>query len=232
MNADRCLRSQSSGTSRGGPSRTTANKRQRDECPVCLEEIQGARTNLDRVTFPCGHSICCQCNQGMLRRDDHRCPTCREPRRGFTTEMANASAEARMHQDMAEEANQPSSPPSMVLYFSNQAQGNPFEVLQSVSAPGGVRVARSGPARNTRGRRMVASTLARIMHRAVNDQRQPRRAEQESIDEDDNVSQNVETNVVVQISGPRMPESLLRMISELTRPSSLSTFQEVRRSVR
>ena len=135
-----------------------------------------------------------------------------------------------MHQDMAEEADQPSSPPSMVLYFSNQAQGNPFEVLQSVSAPSGVRVARSGPARNTRGRRMVASTLANIMQRAVNDQRQPRRAEQESMDED--VSQNVETNVVVQISGPRMPESLLRMISELTRPSSLSTFQEVRRRVR
>ena len=124
------------------------SKRVRDECPVCMECIGGeacSGTDGDRVLFPCGHFVCGSCNDSMLRRDDHRCPTCRNPRGGFTREMADAHAEQRVVQDMAEEGD----PNAARLLAMRSA-------LAGAAAPGGT-------AAGFRGFRVAGSVLPNDM---------------------------------------------------------------------
>ena len=55
------------------------------DCPICFDSM-GART--ETRPFQCEHPICRTCDRSMARGDDHRCPTCRAPRRGLTAEQA------------------------------------------------------------------------------------------------------------------------------------------------
>ena len=221
----------------------TEHKRGRDECPICMDVIVDGQTNNDRVVFPCGHSICIVCNQGMIRRNDHRCPTCRTPRDGFTRAMADASAEAQMHQDMAEEGIPvPSNTPQVVLFFANEAQGDPFGPLRSVAR----RVGRGGsqprvsridrPSQNTRGQTMV-----RNLHRSSNQQAGTTDADAERQDQEEDedgangyggpTEQGRDTLIQINTSDANVPQCLQDLISELLRPSQLQSFQIVRHRV-
>lgn len=55
-------------------------------CPVCLSDVE-----LTEIEYPfeCGHSVCRMCDDRLISRDDHRCPTCRQPRIGMNEEVAN-----------------------------------------------------------------------------------------------------------------------------------------------
>lgn len=56
------------------------------QCPVCLSDVE-----LTEIEYPfeCGHSVCRTCDDRLISRDDHRCPTCRQPRIGMNEEVAN-----------------------------------------------------------------------------------------------------------------------------------------------
>lgn len=55
------------------------------ECPICFEAIT-ERT--EAMPFHCNHLLCITCHKRMIESADHRCPTCRAPRLGFTREEA------------------------------------------------------------------------------------------------------------------------------------------------
>lgn len=59
------------------------------QCPVCLDSF----TKNDLVfAFRCCHGLCPACNEEMQTRSDLRCPTCRQPRHGVTSDEAEAAA--------------------------------------------------------------------------------------------------------------------------------------------
>ena len=224
-------------------------ERERDECPVCFESIGDEAcdgTYGDRVLFPCGHFVCGSCNDSMLRRDDHRCPTCRNPRGGFTREMADAHAEQRVVQDMAEEGN-----PNAARLLEMRS------VLAGAAAPGvtaaGFRVAGSiapndmapmlqdlveaitratGRQRN-RTVVFVGTNGNRVhVQREVNPPRRSDRLrdrgqqEEEQPQEDAPVGQTEAVDVE-----SRMPQPLRDLLSALVSPVDLGQFHEVRRRV-
>jgi hypothetical protein len=51
------------------------------ECPVCLNTIDDPC-----FSFDCGHYICHGCDTELFCRADDRCPTCRQPRLGESTD--------------------------------------------------------------------------------------------------------------------------------------------------
>ncbi len=62
-----------------------------EECPVCFEPYpQRPRTeiNLAVRSFQCQHALCRTCDGRMRERGDHRCPMCRAPRKGMTSDQA------------------------------------------------------------------------------------------------------------------------------------------------
>ena len=71
-------------------------------CPVCFDEmwIMGSpvRQRRELATgdffFACGtHAICTQCDDRLRAADDRRCPVCRKPRWGLSTDEAEPAAD-------------------------------------------------------------------------------------------------------------------------------------------
>ena len=52
-------------------------------------------TKRDWFSFPCGHSICAECNDKMLERQYLSCPTCRTPREGVSPQQVEAANRSR-----------------------------------------------------------------------------------------------------------------------------------------
>lgn len=48
-----------------------------ESCPVCMEDFDG-KTKIDKATLKCGHQICSGCLATWMR-ENHTCPSCREP---------------------------------------------------------------------------------------------------------------------------------------------------------
>ena len=63
-------------------------------CAVCLEELSDSQ-----CSFQCGHLFCGSCDASLARMGDHRCPTCRAPRIGYSASAANQAAAARYAPD-------------------------------------------------------------------------------------------------------------------------------------
>ena len=62
-----------------------------EECPVCMEPYpRSARTEtrLGVRSFQCEHALCRTCDGRLRTQNDHRCPTCRAPRKGMTAAQA------------------------------------------------------------------------------------------------------------------------------------------------
>lgn len=224
-------------------------ERERDQCPVCMENIGDEAcdgTYGNRVLFPCGHFVCGSCNDSMLRRDDHRCPTCRNPRGGFTREMADAHAEQRMVQDMAEEGN----PNAARLLAMRSA-------LAGAAAPGGTaagfRVAGSIASNDMapmlqdlveaitqatgrqRNRTVVfVGTNGNRVHvqRGVVGARRSDRLRDREQQEDEQPQEDAPAGQTVAVDvESRMPQPLRDLLSALVSPVDLGHFQEVRRRV-
>jgi len=110
-------RRQSSACQRGGYTRDEER-----DCPVCME-----RTKDDWFAFPCGHSICAECNGKMLERQFLSCPTCRTPREGVSPQQVEAANRSR-----AEEGNEPPQVArfAATIFFPDESGGaNPFGPL-------------------------------------------------------------------------------------------------------
>ncbi len=231
---------------------TERNKRTRDECPVCMECIgdeacEGGGTDGDRVVFPCGHLVCASCNAGMLLRDDHRCPTCRTPRGGFTREMADASAEQRLIQDMAEEGNTGAARlmamRSMLLNDSHVtpvAANDISPMLQELIA--GITQARGRPLNRTvvfvgsNGNRVHVQQRTAVGPRRsdrVRDRLQQQQSEMSAAlygaDEQEPAAESAAESAADLEA--RMPQPLRDLISALVSPADLASFHEVRRRV-
>jgi len=125
------------------------------ECPVCFEAMsQRTEGRNAAFVFPCAHRVCGRCNDQLLRRNDLKCPLCRKPREGITEEAANRAAEFRALVDRAEDGDgasdgdfhdgpeggvgvggivQRNGRRYEVLFFVNQASGDPFESLDSAA---------------------------------------------------------------------------------------------------
>lgn len=63
----------------------SAGIQSRGECPICYESLS---TRTQMRPFQCDHGLCQTCNARMQGGSDHRCPTCRAPRRGMSREEA------------------------------------------------------------------------------------------------------------------------------------------------
>ncbi len=65
------------------------------ECAVCLEEFRCGDGTEATASFQCAHVFCARCDRRLLGVGDHRCPTCRAPRIGFSASAANQAAVER-----------------------------------------------------------------------------------------------------------------------------------------
>ena len=128
---------------RGRARRSARGREERDEelaCPVCMEH-----TKNHWFSFPCGHSICEDCNNQMLARRFLSCPTCRTPREGVSQRQVEAANQARVdmhaHEDGWEEDTPRVGRYGPIMFFPDESGGaNPFGVLTNaigspVSAP-------------------------------------------------------------------------------------------------
>ena len=110
-------RRQSSANARGSDSREGELG-----CPVCMEP-----TKNEWFAFPCGHSICAECNDKMLERQYLSCPTCRTPREGVSPQQVEAANRSR-----AEQGNEPPQVArfAATIFFPDESGGaNPFGPL-------------------------------------------------------------------------------------------------------
>ena len=118
-------RRQSSGRARGGGG--TCDEEQ--GCPVCMEP-----TKDDWFAFPCGHSICAECNDKMLTRRFLSCPTCRTPREGVSQQQVEAANQSRAQEE--NEAPQVARFAATIFFPDESGGANPFGPLaQAMGSP-------------------------------------------------------------------------------------------------
>ena len=99
---------------------------------MCMEPL----TNDATRDFSCGlHVVCRTCSAELFTRGYHACPTCRAPRIGYTQARVNAENDARVRNDqqLAQlrsngwyTTGRGTVP---MLFFANEANGNPASVL-------------------------------------------------------------------------------------------------------
>lgn len=154
-------------------------------CPICFEALL---TDPNRaVRFPCSHAICQECNEGMIKRNDHRCPECRTPREGYTRETADALATEQTMRDWEADGVRAGGPMRVMgvgfgvirmenargrrqqqvstVFLPNQAQNNPFDQIDAFLQR--VRPSGSSP-------RRVTVNVERTFHEAPHeDERRP-----------------------------------------------------------
>ena len=86
-------------------------------------------------SFPCGHSVCAECNEKMLARRFLSCPTCRTPREGVSQRQVEAANQARVDMHAREDDGWEEDRPDVgrygpIMFFPDESGGaNPFGVL-------------------------------------------------------------------------------------------------------
>ena len=124
MAPDLRTRRQSSACQRGD-----RNAEQGQGCPVCMEP-----TKDDWFAFPCGHSICAECNDKMLTRRFLSCPTCRTPREGVSQQQVEAANQSRAQEE--NEAPQVARFAATIFFPDESGGANPFGPLaQAMGSP-------------------------------------------------------------------------------------------------
>jgi len=86
-------------------------------------------------SFPCGHSVCAECNDKMLARRFLSCPTCRTPREGVSERQVEAANQARVDMHARQDDGWEEDRPGVgrygpMMFFPDESGGaNPFGVL-------------------------------------------------------------------------------------------------------
>lgn len=100
---------------------------QERSCPVCMEH-----TERDWFSFPCGHSICAECNGKMIAHRFLSCPTCRTPREGVSQRQVEQANEARAERQSGRVGGRGGD----VMFFPIEANGaDPFRSLDELLIP-------------------------------------------------------------------------------------------------
>ena len=106
----------------------TRLKRQHDPCPVCFEDIPKSKA----FTFPCAHVVCTSCNDRLVASQFLSCPTCREPREGFTRADVDAASSIRTASERPVVEHEGRH--YEVIFFRSESRGTPFDVLERASS--------------------------------------------------------------------------------------------------
>lgn len=107
-----------------------ASEREERTCPVCMEH-----TKNNWFSFPCGHSVCVECDDEMRARRFLSCPTCRTPREGVSQRQVEAANQARVDVHAREDGAWDDQLPSVgrygpTVFFPDESGGaNPFGAL-------------------------------------------------------------------------------------------------------
>lgn len=181
-----------------------------NECPVCMNAIEGAT-----FAFPCGHCVCTECDGKLQTRGFYACPTCRQPREGVTRAQVDAAANARVQRDQIGERVYmgPAGPASFIehngstyqVVFLRDESSNtrPFDVLRTVGVDG---VVDDTTERGAGGHRRVGVGQSPVVIDLTGD--------------DSGVDQHVVDNSRgMVLSGP-----LAQMVEDLLHPSHLPDF--------
>jgi len=99
-------------------------------CPVCMEH-----TKNNWFSFPCGHSICDDCNGQMLARRFLACPTCRTPREGVSQRQVEIANQARVDVDDENDAVHANRYGSTIFFPDESGGANPFASLVHAVGP-------------------------------------------------------------------------------------------------
>ena len=118
----------------------TGQQNEQDPCPVCFEDLR--RT--ERSYFPCGHSVCSDCNGTLVQRGFLSCPTCRTPMAGVSQRDVETANQQRVVENIQIEGAESSESGNGVqlqisrggqryniLFFPDQSTDHPFRVLRS-----------------------------------------------------------------------------------------------------
>ena len=99
-------------------------------------------TKRDWFSFPCGHSICAECNDKMISHRFLSCPTCRTPREGVSERQVEAANQARVDMHAREDGAWDDQLPGVgrygpTMFFPDESGGaNPFGVLtRAIGSP-------------------------------------------------------------------------------------------------
>ncbi len=100
-------------------------------CPVCMEH-----TKNEWFHFPCGHSICEECNGQMLARRFLACPTCRTPREGVSQRQVEIANQARVDVDDENDGVHANRYGSTIFFPDESGGANPFaSLVQAIGPP-------------------------------------------------------------------------------------------------
>lgn len=99
-------------------------------CPVCMEH-----TKHEWFHFPCGHSICEECNGQMLARRFLACPTCRTPREGVSQRQVEIANQARVDVDDENDGVRANRYGSTIFFPDESGGANPFASLMQAIGP-------------------------------------------------------------------------------------------------
>jgi hypothetical protein len=92
-------------------------------------------TKHDWFSFPCGHSICEECNGQMLARRFLACPTCRTPREGVSHRQVEIANQARVDVDNDNDGVQ-AGRYGPTIFFADESDGaGPFAPLMHAAGP-------------------------------------------------------------------------------------------------
>ena len=154
-------------------------------------------------SFPCGHSICSECNEKMISHRFLSCPTCRTPREGVSqrqVEEANQSRAERQSGRMDGRG-------AEVMFFPVEVDGDPFRSLHELLLPAPPQVQPHGVDAADLDEALARATQAEEFVRAH--------------------MPHLRTSVAVDLRGP-----MRTMVNELLRPGSMEDFLAHREAVR
>ena len=93
-------------------------------------------TKSNWFSFPCGHSICDECNNKMLARRFLACPTCRTPREGVSQRQVEIANQARVDVDDENDGVHANRYGSTIFFPDESGGANPFaSLVQAIGPP-------------------------------------------------------------------------------------------------
>ena len=162
-------------------------------------------TKRDWFSFPCGHSICAECNDKMISHRFLSCPTCRTPREGVSQGQVEQANQARVERQSGRAGGRGAE----VMFFPIDTNGaDPFRSLHELLLP--------EPPRFQALEAEVAEDADEALARATQAEEFVRAH-----------MPHLRTSVAVSVQGP-----MRTLVNELLRPGTMEDFLAHREAVR
>jgi hypothetical protein len=161
-------------------------------------------TKRDWFSFPCGHSICAECNSKMIAHRFLSCPTCRTPREGVSQRQVEQANQARAERQSERVGGRGAE----VMFFPIETDGaDPFRSLHELLVPTPPHVQSHAADAEDVDEALARATQAEEFVRAH--------------------MPHLRTSVSVNVQGP-----MRTLVHELLRPGSVEDFLAHREAVR